>query len=307
MITNYKMLMREAAARGPKKFAVIEPHERASIKAINDARKKGMAEGILIGQARLIESLLKSLKIPASHFDIRNEDDDASAAECGVRLAAAGDVDIILKGSVSTGVLLSAALRGVPNLRTGNILCDVLIFEDKRNGRRCVTLVSDGSVNIAPDLKAKLGIIRNAVMVAHALGIKVPKVAILSSVEKVQPEIQSSVDAAALAKICSFGEIPGCTVDGPFALDNAISAKSAKIKKVESPVAGAADILIAPNLEAGNMFCKGLIYYGGKDLAHAVVGAKVPILTSSRSDPPSAILASIAFGVVLSASKKWPA
>ena len=306
MISDFKTLFKEAASRGPKKIAVILPHEKASIKAINDARIKGMAEGILIGRARLIESLLKRSKIPASHFEIHNREDDNSAAECGVDLAASGAVNIILKGSVSTNVLLSAALRGNRNLRTGSILCDVLIFEDSRNGRRCVTLVSDGSVNVAPDLKAKLGIIKNAVMVAHALGIKVPKVAILSSVEKVQPEVPSSVDAVALARICSYGEVPDCIVDGPFALDNAISAKSAQIKKVKSPVAGSADILIAPNLEAGNMFCKGLIYYGGKDLAHAVVGAKVPILTSSRSDPPSAILASIALGVVLSSSEKRP-
>jgi phosphotransacetylase len=306
MIRDYKMLIREAASRGPRKIAVIQPHEKASIKAINDAWIKGLADGILIGQSSLIEALLKRLRIPASRFEICDERDAHRAAETGVELAASDAVDVILKGSVSTNILLGAALRNRRNLRTGNLLSDVLIFEDRRKGRRCMTLVSDGSVNVAPDLKAKLGIIRNAVMVAHALGIRVPKVAILSFVEKVQPEVQSTVDAVALAKICSYGEIPDCLVDGPFALDNAISAKSSQIKKVNSPVAGSADILIAPDLEAGNILGKALIYYGKKDLAHAVVGAKVPILTSSRSDPPSAILASIALGVLLASPRKQP-
>ncbi len=298
------MLIAEAASRGPKKVAVILPHEKASIKAMNIARIKGLAEGIMIGQASRIESLLKSLKIPVSRFQIHDERDPVRAAEYGVKLAASDAVDVILKGSVSTSILLAAALRGIRNLRRGGLLSDVLIFEDSRRGRRCITLVSDGSVNVAPDLKQKISIIKNAVAVAHALGINVPKVAILSSVEKVQPEIQSTVDALALAKMCSYGEISDCIVDGPFALDNAISEKSARIKKVESPVAGSANILIAPDLEAGNILGKALIYYGRKDLAHAVVGAKVPILTSSRSDPPSALLASIALGVLLSASGK---
>jgi phosphate butyryltransferase len=123
-------------------------------------------------------------------------------------------------------------------------------------------------------------------------------------VEKVQPEVQSTVDAVALAKICSYGEIPDCVVDGPFALDNAISKEAARVKKIESPVAGAADVLIMPGLEAGNIFGKALVYYAGKDLAHVIVGAKVPILISSRSDPPRARLASIAMGVLLSTANK---
>ena len=303
MIRDYNMLIREAASRGPRKIAVIHPHEKASVKAINDAWIKGLADGILIGQANLMETLLRRLRIPLSRFAIHDEKDASRAAEYGVELAASDAVDVILKGSVSTNILLGAALRNKRNLRTGSLLSDVLIFEDRRKGRRCLTLVSDGSVNVAPDLKAKLAIIRNAVTVAHALGIQVPKVAILSGVEKVQPEVQSTVDAVALAKICSYGEIPDCLVDGPFALDNAISVKSARIKKVDSPVAGSADILIAPDLEAGNILGKALIYYGKKDLAHVVVGAKVPILTSSRSDPPPAILASIALGVLLASPK----
>ncbi len=303
-IRDFETLIREAAACGPRKVAVILPHETSSIEAINDAKVRGLAEGILIGQSSLIESLLKDLKIPRKRFEIHNEKDADRAAEYGVELAAAGGADILLKGSISTNKLLAAALRGPRNLRTGNLLSDVFLFEDNREGRRTITLASDGGVNVGPDLKAKLGIIKNAVTVAHALGIGVPKVAILSGVEKVQPEVQSTVDAVALAKICSYGEIPDCIVDGPFALDNAISIEAAQIKKVESPVAGCADILIMPDLEAGNIFGKALVYYGGKNLAHVIVGAKVPILISSRSDPPAARLASIALGVLLSSPRR---
>ncbi|MCX5833432.1 MAG: bifunctional enoyl-CoA hydratase/phosphate acetyltransferase [Deltaproteobacteria bacterium] len=307
MVRDFKMLIKEAASRGPRKVAVILPHETTSIEAINDAQVEGLAEGILIGQSSLMESLLKDLKIPLKRFEIYNEKDADRAAEYGVQLAASDAVDILLKGSISTNKLLGAALRGSRNLRTGNLMSDVFIFEDNREGRQSITLASDGGVNVAPDLKAKIGIIKNAVTVAHALGIKVPKVAILSGVEKVQPEVQSTVDALALAKICSYGEIPDCIVDGPFALDNAISMEAAKIKKVESPVAGSADILIMPGLEAGNIFGKALVYYGGKNLAHVIVGAKVPILISSRSDPPEARLASIALGVLLCSSGRQPA
>lgn len=303
MINNFQMLIEEARSRGPRKLAVILPHEESSLEAVNEAQAEGLAEGVLIGNAFLIESLLKKMGIPLSRFAIHNEKDANRAAELGVELALSGQIEIILKGSISTNQLLGAALRGSHNLRTGNLLSDVFMFEDAREERGSITLASDGGVNVAPNLKEKIGIIRNAVAVAHALGIRIPKVAILSGVEKVQPEVLSTVDAVALAKICSYGEIPDCIVDGPFALDNAISMEAARIKKVESPVAGSADILIMPDLEAGNIFGKALVYYAGKDLAHVIVGAKVPILISSRSDPPRARLASIAMGVLLSTAK----
>jgi phosphate butyryltransferase len=304
MINNFKMLIEEARSRGPKKIAVILPHEESSIEAVSEAQTEGLAKGILIGNAFLIESLLKKMGIALSRFEIHDEKDANRAAEHGVELALSGEVEIILKGGISTNQLLGAALRGPHNLRTGNLLSDVFIFEDAREGKCSLTLSSDGGVNVAPTLKEKIGIIRNAVTVAHALGIQNPRVAILSGVEKVQPEVQSTVDAVALAKICSYGEIPDCIVDGPFALDNAVSMEAARIKKVESPVAGSADILIMPDMEAGNIFGKALVYYAGKDLAHVIVGAKVPILISSRSDPPRARLASIAMGVLLSTSNK---
>jgi len=299
MIRDFRTLIHKASASGPKRVAVIAPHEASSLAAISEAQDKGLAKGILIGHQNLIEDLLKNLKLSSAAFVFHHEKDIDRAAEYGIALAVSGEADLLLKGNVSTNSLLAAALRGTQSLRTGSLLSDVFIFEDIREGQKRITIASDGGVNVAPDLKQKISIIRNAVTVAHALGIKVPKVAILSGVEKVQPEVRSTVDALALSKICSYGDIPDCIVDGPFALDNAVSLEAAKIKKVESPVAGAADILIMPDLESGNIFGKALVYYGGKHLAHVIVGARVPILISSRSDPPEARLASIALGILV--------
>jgi len=299
MIRDFRMLVRRAAAAGPKKVAVIAPQELSSVEASEEARRKGLALGILIGHRALIEQLLcKCGADPADH-EIIDERDMDRAADRGVELAAAGEADILLKGGISTNRLLQAVLKGPRSLRTGRLFSDVFLFEDRRQGVRKIMVASDGGVNVAPDLKEKISIIRNAVAVAHALGIRVPRVAVLSGVEKVQPEVRSTVDALALAKICSYGEVPDCIVDGPFALDNAVSPEAARVKKVESPVAGNADILIMPDLEAGNIFGKSLVYYAGKDLAHVIVGARVPILISSRSDPPAARLASIALGVLM--------
>jgi phosphate butyryltransferase len=299
VIRNFRMMVRRAVAAGPKTVAVIAPQESSSIEAIEQACRMGLARGVLIGHRALIEQMLRQAGADPAGHEIIDERDMDRAAGRGAEMAAAGEVDILLKGGISTNRLLHAILKGPRSLRTGRLMSDVALFEDRREGVRKIVMISDGGVNVAPDLKEKICIIRNAVAVAHALGIRVPRVAILSGVEKVQPEVRSTVDALALAKICSYGEVPGCVVDGPFALDNAISPEAAKIKKVESPVAGAADILIMPDLEAGNIFGKSLVYYAGKDLAHVIVGARVPILISSRSDPPAARLASIALGVLM--------
>ena len=159
--------------------------------------------------------------------------------------------------------------------------------------------MSDGGVNISPGIRQKLEIIRNAVAVAHRLGIKSPKVALLSGSEKVHPDFASTIDAVALVKMCQDGAVDGCVVDGPFALDNAIDMDSARMKGIESPVAGRADILIMPNLEAGNIFAKGLQYYAGKMLIHVGMGAKVPILIDSRTAKAQEKLHSIALAKLM--------
>jgi len=232
-------------------------------------------------------------------FEIVEAADPVQAAKRAVELCSSGHGEVLLKGSVSTAALLHAVLDEHSLLRTGRLLSDVVLFVDDRDSTSRLVLCSDGGVNIAPNLKQKVQIVRNAVWVAHRLGIEWPKVALLSGVERVTPDMASTIDAVALAKMASYGDvITGCTVDGPFALDNAISPEAARIKGIESPVAGAADILIVPSLENGNILGQALMYYAGKTLAHVIVGARAPVLICSRADPVEAKLSSIALGAL---------
>ena len=208
-----------------------------------------------------------------------------------------GHADILMKGSVVTSKFLQAALGSLGGLKEG-LFSDVEVYEDVGSDARLV-LVSDGGVNISPGIRQKLEIIRNAVKVAHRLGIRYPRVALLSGSEKVHPDFASTIDAVALVKMCHDGDVEGCVVDGPFALDNAIDMASARVKGIESPVAGSADILIMPNLEAGNIFGKGLQYYAGRMLIHVGMGAKVPILIDSRTAKAQEKLHSIALAKLM--------
>jgi phosphotransacetylase len=179
-----------------------------------------------------------------------------------------------------------------------------VVYEDTRGDASRLTVVSDAGINIAPGIREKLQIVKNAVSVAHNLGIRKPRVALLSGSERIHPDAQSTIDAVALVKMCQQGSVENCIVDGPFALDNAISASSAKFKGIESPVAGRADVLIVPNLEAGNIFAKALQYYAHKLLIHVAIGAKVPVLIPSRTAPADGKLGSIALATLVHNSGK---
>ena len=222
-----------------------------------------------------------------------------STAAVAVSLVASGEADILMKGNVPTSQFLHAALSGARSLRTGALLSDVEVYEDTQRRGGHLMVMSDGGINIAPGIREKLQIIRNAVMVARRLGIRRPKVALLSGSERVHPDFQSTIDAVALVKMCQQGEAGECVVDGPFALDNAIDVRSARAKGIESPVAGRADVLIMPSLEAGNIFGKGLQYYAGQELAHAAVGAKAPILIPSRTAHARTKLCSLALAALI--------
>jgi phosphate butyryltransferase len=204
-----------------------------------------------------------------------------------------------MKGNVPTSKFLHVALGSAGGLRGDGLLSDVVIYEDTRRQGTHLVLLSDGGINISPNIRQKLDIIRNAVTVAHRLGIDRPKVALLSGSERVHPDFQSTIDAVALVKMCQYGEVEGCIVDGPFALDNAIDVASAREKGIESPVAGRADVLVVPNLESGNIFGKALQYYAGKTLVHVAVGAKVPILIDSRTAVAAGKLRSLAMASLM--------
>jgi phosphate butyryltransferase len=300
MIRDFEELLRSAASVGPKRVAVAAANDAQTLTACANASQRGVANSILVGDRDWVALILEKIGANPASFEVRHEADPVLASEVAVRAVQTGEAQVLMKGNVSTSKFVQAALSGAGGLRTGGLLSDVEVYEDRRGPGSRLVLVSDGGINIAPNIKQKLEIIRNAVRVAHRLGMKNPKVALLSGSEKVHPDFQSTIDAVAIVKMCQYGEIQGCMVDGPFGLDNAIDRDSARAKGIESPVGGAADVLIVPNLETGNIFCKGLQYYAGKTLAHVAVGAKAPILIDSRTAPAEAKLASIALAVLMS-------
>lgn len=300
MVRNFDELLKVAASVGPRRIAVAAANDAQTLTACFEARRRGIADLILVGDEGWIGLLREKIGADPGEFEIIHEPEPVKAAEEAVRLVRTGGADALMKGNVSTSKFLHAALSAAGGLRTGRLLSDVAVYEDARRRDGQLVLVSDGGINISPKIKQKLQIIRNAVEVAHRLGMANPKVALLSGSERVHPDFQSTIDAVALVKMCQYGEIENCVVDGPFGLDNAIDTASARAKGIESPVGGQAEILIVPNLETGNIFCKGLQYYADKTLVHVAVGAKVPILIDSRTAPSEAKLGSIALAVLMS-------
>ncbi len=299
VVRSFDELLKVAASVGPRHVAVAAANDASTMTACVEARKQGVAESILVGDQEWIGLILKRIGVDPGDFEIEHQADPVEASEAAVRAVRTDRAQILMKGNVSTSKFVHTALSAGGGLRTDRLLSDVEVYEDARRPGSQLVLVSDGGINIAPTIKQKLEIIRNAVEVAHRLGMRNPKVALLSGSERVHPDFQSTIDAVALVKMCQYGEIQGCVVDGPFGLDNAIDMASARAKGIESPVGGAADVLIVPNLETGNIFCKGLQYYAGKTLAHVAVGAKAPILIDSRTAPAEAKLVSIALAVLM--------
>jgi phosphate butyryltransferase len=299
MVRSFEELLTVASCLGPKRIAVAAANDAQTITACLDAATRRVADSILVGDREWITLILEKIGADSGDFEIRHEPDPVKASEEAVRAVRSGEAEVLMKGNVSTSKFVQAALSAAGGLRTGRLLSDVVVYEDSRRLGCRLVLVSDGGINIAPNIKQKLEIIRNAVEVAHHLGMKNPKVALLSGSEKVHPDFQSTIDAIALVKMCQYGDVQGCVVDGPFGLDNAIDMASARAKGIESPVGGAAEVLIVPNLETGNIFCKGLQYYADKTLAHVAVGAKAPILIDSRTAPAEAKLASMALAVLM--------
>jgi phosphate butyryltransferase len=298
MIDDLKGLMDFATASDPVFISVAAADEKETLQAVVDAYKSGIARAYLTGNREWIEVMLERLEAEPKDFNIIHEKDSFRAAAAAVEVVKSNKADILVKGGVVTSKFLQAALGTQAGLKEG-LFSDVEVYEDARRQGCKLVLVSDGGVNISPGIRQKLDIIKNAVMVAHRLGIRKPKVALLSGSERVHPDFASTIDAVAIVKMCQDGAVEGCVVDGPFALDNAIDMSSARLKGIESPVAGCADVLIMPNLEAGNIFCKGLQYYGDKMLIHVGVGAKVPILIDSRTAKAKEKLHSIALAKLM--------
>ncbi|HEY3819024.1 MAG TPA: bifunctional enoyl-CoA hydratase/phosphate acetyltransferase [Polyangiaceae bacterium] len=281
-------------------FAVVAPTTGVALSGAMAAASAGLIDPILVGNDRAIRALALELSIDLSAVRIVDAADDAAAARKGVALCREGVALGLMKGSLHTDALMHAVLDREGGLHTTRRVSHVFVIDAPAYPRPL--LVTDAAINIYPTLDDKVDIAKNAIELAHALGIVRPNVAILSAVETVSSKITSTIDAAALCKMADRGQIAGAVLDGPLAFDTAVSAQAAAIKELASPVAGVADVLLVPDLESGNMLAKQLEYLGGAELAGVVLGARVPIVLTSRSDSARARLASCAVAVLRAAA-----
>ncbi len=296
-ISSFTELLQAARQAGPRTIAIAAAHEKEVLQAAQAAEAERIADSILVGDRSVIASLAKCLGLDLQRMDVVDVPDARQAAAKVMELVRTGQAQVAMKGRIETGDFLRAALDRENGLRTGRLLSHVGVFEIPGFDR--LIFVTDAGVVVAPDITQKIEIVQNAIEVAQALGIEKPKVAILAATEMVNPKIPTTLDAANLSKMADRGQIRGGIVDGPLALDNAISQESSSIKGINSPVAGQADILVAPDVEAGNMLAKAITYFAKGRMAGVVVGGQSPLIVASRSDPHETKLLSIALGVVM--------
>ncbi len=275
-------LVRRAQALPPIRMGVIHPCDRRSIEGAIAARERGLIVPTFIGPRAKIEAAARASGVSLEGVEIVDAPHSHAAADQAVELVRRGRLHALMKGALHTDELMAAVVRDGAGLRTDRRISHVFVIDTPTYPK--LLLVTDAAINIAPTLEIKRDIVRNAVDLAHAIGIERPKVALLSAVETVEGKIPSTIEAAALCKMADRGQIVGAALDGPLAFDNAISRDAADAKHIESEVAGDADILVAPDLEAGNILAKQLVFLGGADTAGLVLGARAPIVLTSRAD-----------------------
>ena len=292
-------LAKERTGNAIQTVAVAAPHDLATLESLRNAVDLGFTKAILVGDENIITDVAKEGNLDISDMELVHADNLADAAQKSVDQVTAGKASLIMKGLIDTSVILKAVVKKENNLRTGKTLSYVgILFNENRDK---YYLSSDGAMLISPDIEQKKGIIENAVDVAHALGNELPKVARICAKKKYYEKMPATVDAVALQRMNHEGEIKGCVVSGPLQIDNAVDLHAVEVKGIDDPVAGHADILIVPAIEAGNVLLKTAKYLGGWTFGGIVVGAKVPIVVCSRSDGESAKLVSIAVACMLSA------
>lgn len=282
----------QARAAGALPTAVVYPCSRDALAGALEARDAGLIDPVLIGPEASIRAIAEREGWPLAGCTIDDVEQPVDAARHAAQLAQDHRVAVLMKGSLHTDELMSVVIARGAGLRTGRRISHVFVMDLPTHDRPL--LVTDAAINIAPSLAVKADIVRNAIDVARALGIDVPKVALLSAVETVNAAIPSTQDAAALTEMAARGEISGAILHGPLAFDNAISAAAARIKGIESPVSGDVDILVVPGIEAGNILYKALVYLANALAAGVVAGAAVPIILTSRADSPASRTASAA-------------
>lgn len=297
---SFSEIINIAKERGPKVISVACAQDSDVLKAVEGARKEGIAAAILVGDEPKIKEIASELGIDLNNYEIIHEEDLSKASLKAVELVSSGRAHLVMKGLVDTSIILKAVLDKEVGLRTGCPLSHIAVFKIPSYDR--LFFVTDAAMTLKPDLETKKKLIENAVSVAHALDIEEPKVAVLCAKEKVNDKMVCTLDAKELEDMNKRGEIKGCMVGGPFALDNAVSEEAAKLKGMDHPVGGKADILLVPDLESGNILYKSMVFFAQGENAGIIVGAKAPIVLTSRADSDVSKLNSIALGV-LSASK----
>lgn len=296
-IDSFSQLRAHARQMGPRRLAVVVADDEVALTAADQALQLGIATPVLLGNLdkirRKAEELGLSTLLSKGEF-VGTEDASADA----VRMARAGDVDVLLKGHLRTDELLHAVLNKDTGLRTGRLLSDVLLYEDTLAGAPRLVGITDGGLNILPNLEQKQQIVENAIEVMRCLGLPRPKMAIMSATEAVSPSVPSTEDASRLTQMAEAGQFGDVDLFGPLALDCALLESAARAKGITHPVAGHADCMVVPNIEAGNLLGKAVKYLGGSQCAHVVVGAKAPILIPSRVESVDDKVNSIALGVL---------
>jgi phosphate acetyltransferase len=299
---KYEHLIRRCKALPPTPTAVAHPCDASSLQAALDAAEAGLIAPILVGPRARIEAVAKQGGMDISKFEIVEAPYSHASAAAAVALVHEGRAEALMKGSLHTDELMGAVVRRDTGLRTARRVSHCFIMDVPNHPDALI--ITDAAVNIAPTLKEKVDIVQNAIDMAHDLGAPEVRVAILSAMETVNPDVPSTLEAAALCKMADRGQITGAVLDGPLALDNAISPEAAKIKKIASPVAGRANVLVVPDLEAGNMLAKSLSFLAGADAAGIVLGARVPIILTSRADSLTTRLASCAIATLIAQARR---
>ena len=299
---KYQRLLKRCKSFPPTPTAVAHPCDETSLKGAVEAAELKLLAPILVGPRGKIESLARQFGVDISGCEIVDAPHSHAAAAAAVKLVREGKAEMLMKGSLHTDELLAAVVAREVGLRTARRISHCFIMDVPTLAQAII--ITDAAVNIFPTLEDKVHITQNAIDLSHALGKLQPKVAILSAMETVNPKVPSTVEAAALCKMADRGQITGGILDGPLALDNAINLTAAKIKKIASPVAGQADILVVPDLEAGNMLAKSLTFLADADAAGIVLGARVPIILTSRADSVMTRLASCAVAALVAKDRR---
>ncbi|HSA89026.1 MAG TPA: phosphate acetyltransferase [Burkholderiales bacterium] len=299
---KYRRLIDAAKALQPVATAIAHPCDESSLSGAVDAAKLGLIRPVLVGPKAKVQAVAAKLKADLAGFELVDAPHSHAAAAKAVELVRAGKAEALMKGSLHTDELMAEVVKRDTGLRTARRISHCFVMDVP--SYETALIISDAAVNIAPTLRDKVDIVQNAIDLAHALRFPEVRVAILSAMETVNPDVPSTVEAAALCKMADRGQITGGVLDGPLALDNAINLEAAAIKKIVSPVAGRANVLIVPDLEAGNMLAKSLSFLAKADSAGIVLGAKVPIMLTSRADSVMARLASCAVASLVAQQRR---